>query len=565
MHPRRSFGIAMRLALLTVCLASARPAPAQQLEKVTDEVNTGLTTRPYTEGRTFGYRVSWIAWTSPFRGTELQIGDLILAMNGHRYAAGAPGKERHQSVGQYGESRAWAAKGAKDGDPVTLHVLRNGREFAVVGKLRAERLFSDHEGRRALAPGGPWALERDGHGSTWSEWDEKWVKHCVTVLDYGWARRSFNNRRLLAKHLAMKDRIDELDGRYASPYATAREKEWERVRVCLEGNRYEIAPKELEWRQRQARLTEAIARRGQAAQKAMLANLAKRARDPFPAPPAVEGDLEAEAGKIVVFEKVTPRHIVHDTGSTYFVFGDRRRGYYFIHGHGDEVRRYYDAFYRYQRRVQPRIRERHTFVARIQAAPKMLVINKKTAICGVMCTLVAGSSDGKFFVDLSQHEDDVAPFEGERELLGSQLSIADDASPKKVMETFVEAVKLGDDQTYQKLFATWHVSFFWGNRLVYDDDRRFRSDLVDRMFTQARRLLADKVCDVRVVGVSPPYEVEECRKQGGPRIEECRLTVDHVGEFGGEYRAFCDVNVNRIWTLQRRNGGPWRIVNRNDI
>ena len=49
------------------------------------------------------------------------------------------------------------------------------------------------------------------------------------------------------------------------------------------------------------------------------------------------------------------------------------------------------------------------------------------------------------------------------------------------------------------------------------------------------------------------------------RVEEVRLTVDHVGLFDGEYRAFNDVNTHRDWTMQRVNGGPWRIASEQGI
>ena len=33
----------------------------------------------------------------------------------------------------------------------------------------------------------------------------------------------------------------------------------------------------------------------------------------------------------------------------------------------------------------------------------------------------------------------------------------------------------------------------------------------------------------------------------------------------GEFHAFNGSEVNRLWTLQRRNGGPWRISSRQSI
>jgi hypothetical protein len=45
-----------------------------------------------------------------------------------------------------------------------------------------------------------------------------------------------------------------------------------------------------------------------------------------------------------------------------------------------------------------------------------------------------------------------------------------------------------------------------------------------------------------------------------PRVESVRVILDHVGLIDGEYRTFSDINVHRVWRLQRLNGGPWKIT-----
>ena len=45
-----------------------------------------------------------------------------------------------------------------------------------------------------------------------------------------------------------------------------------------------------------------------------------------------------------------------------------------------------------------------------------------------------------------------------------------------------------------------------------------------------------------------------------PRVESARVILDHVGLIDGEYRTFSDINVHRVWRLQRLNGGPWKIT-----
>lgn len=50
-------------------------------------------------------------------------------------------------------------------------------------------------------------------------------------------------------------------------------------------------------------------------------------------------------------------------------------------------------------------------------------------------------------------------------------------------------------------------------------------------------------------------------EMGYPDIDEVDVFVDHYELAGNEkYRTFLDINVRRKWTLQRLDGGPWRII-----
>ncbi len=48
-------------------------------------VRTGLRTDEELESEPYGFRVTWIDWDSPFRGTDLRIGDLVVAVDGEPY------------------------------------------------------------------------------------------------------------------------------------------------------------------------------------------------------------------------------------------------------------------------------------------------------------------------------------------------------------------------------------------------------------------------------------------------------------------------------------------------
>jgi hypothetical protein len=48
-------------------------------------------------------------------------------------------------------------------------------------------------------------------------------------------------------------------------------------------------------------------------------------------------------------------------------------------------------------------------------------------------------------------------------------------------------------------------------------------------------------------------------------VEGVFLDVDPIGLFEGEYRAFRNVDVHRLWSMQRVNGGPWKLISEQGI
>jgi hypothetical protein len=88
------------------------------------------------------------------------------------------------------------------------------------------------------------------------------------------------------------------------------------------------------------------------------------------------------------------------------------------------------------------------------------------------------------------------------------------------------------------------------------------------VWDQSRKRLLDDVYGVQVARVSEPRVVYDAAGQlldtvdeDDPRIvEEVRAVVDHIGKFGEEFRTFAGNGLHRRWTLQRLDGGPWRII-----
>ncbi len=70
------------------------------LIKLDDSVSTRIATeKVFGRFRRQGYRVHWIEWDSAFRHTDLQISDLIVAVNGDYYTDVHDGNTSASAVG----------------------------------------------------------------------------------------------------------------------------------------------------------------------------------------------------------------------------------------------------------------------------------------------------------------------------------------------------------------------------------------------------------------------------------------------------------------------------------
>ncbi len=63
-----------------------------------------------------------------------------------------------------------------------------------------------------------------------------------------------------------------------------------------------------------------------------------------------------------------------------------------------------------------------------------------------------------------------------------------------------------------------------------------------------------------------PHTIISGQEWDGLRpVDQVIVEVEHIGQFGDEFRAFSKTGLNRIWTLQRVDGGPWRITSEQGI
>ncbi len=539
-------------------------------EIVGTEIGSGLQTTPMLDAAPPCFRVSWIRWDSGFRGSGLRIGDRIVAVNGVAITKPPtlPEVQRAvpKAVGQYAEYQTWAESGAHDGDKLVLRVRRRRypgsgwEEFDIAGQIRAVRQWINAEQRRLLGPDGPDRSAYDGFPGAWGFWyDEKFVPHCTQMLDGVWTRGSFNSRYELTAHFEDKPRIDFLAEKYPGAFSAAARADWEAVRAALEGPTYALAAAALEFRRAEEERVQQITGLARQAWDGFLQAHAADTIAPFPGIDPVHGDRASVVGKYVVLPPIGNRDWITHAGRNFLAAGQDRM-WYFADTEAPAAQRMFLAGERYRRIVSPQLGERYSLIGRILPEPRILVIGGRGTI-GLQIELAAALVGDAMFVDLTRvtgPKADVSPFAGEETLQQATGALpTPEATPAQVLETLIVALKEGDQALWTSLFAHWYISYLGDGRpVLYPHSIRVR----DNDWVESRRRILGDVCDVRVVWTGEPREVTTGREfDGAPRIEEVDAEVEHIGAFDGIHRPFLKVGLNRLWQLQRVNGGPWRI------
>ena len=540
--------------------------------EITDEtdvktwIKTDVVTNSFVQN---GFRVTWIDWDSDFRNSDLQIEDIIIGYDEISFEQFLEPGMHGSAVGQHGETAYWQKlEGIRHGHTITLKVFREGKKeiLEIPGKLLAQRFYTDstEDRKRALGPGGPAKVDRDGFSGSWSGWYEGFVKKMSSILDGGWDHKSINNKKELQEHERQKERVDHIQEKYPGPFADVILSDWHTVYDNLFGK--EIDKIDLEYREIGAKRIETVKQEAQTAWDKIRAELKDEMITAFPT--VNVDDRDSVAGKIVELPWITIRNIVNDLGKTFAVIGNRTDGFYFIQlSDSAYVRKYYDAMYRYQAQVSPKLTERYQYLVKISEEPALIIQDRK-AITGLMAKIVAvrAGSDGEFFVDLRNaditNNDDEIKFAGQEKINQFiPIGVKDDASPQQVIEAMIDTVKIVHEKAWKSLFATWRAKMYWENHVTFDPSYVQRGSFPGA-WEQSRRLISDRVYDVRVDKTNTVRRIlQKDDEFGFPDIDEVDVFVDHyeLAE-NGKYRTFLDVNVRRKWTLQRLDEGPWKIT-----
>ena len=537
---------------------------------VGNELSCGFTTELRLDHAPPHLVVESLAAESGFRGGGLRTGDQIIAVDGQpieRIPMERRGAESPRFPGQFQESQRWESTGRKEGDPVRLTVRRKAalqgwQAEEIQGSLRYSRNYRSEDNRVLVFEGGPDTYERDGFNDGWTSWLDQLRTQQRAIGCFGRGRPGLTTQYELRTLLEQRPRVELLVKKYPGAFAATVKSDFDAALRSVQGQLYILTPADLAYRTADEERVAKISEAARNAWDLLLAAQVSSTLPTFPAQHPIHGERDRVVGQCVVLEKLTPRQWVSEVGHGYLAAGSDSEGWYFLDMEGAGAQRMLTALRRYQRTVSNRIREEYTLLARILPEARVLVING-TGHWGLQVELLGACIGDVLFVDV-QGNNPIPMFAGEASLLLSHATPpAADASPSLVLETMIHAIKADDLVLWKTLFADWLIRTnpdgspqvcYWMQEVRDDDFERSRTSFSGRLF-DARVAWVD---DVRVVTTGGEYA-------GAPRVEEVDAELDHVGFFNGDYRSFMDVTVNRFWTLQRINGGPWRIASLQQI
>ncbi len=542
------------------------------------EISTRLQTVERLDEVPCCLRVTWIAWDSGFRGSDLRIGDRIVAVNGTAFALPSNpsdrGKRVSQAVGQYDEPQFWANAGAHAGQTVRLTVRRRNRggtgwqQLEVAGTLQPKANYRDSDNEPLMCPGGPRQMGRDDFDESWSSWyDSTFVPKIVSILDEGWRTGRVVCRFEMKEIAAFQPRVDFLAQHYPGAFAASVAADCAAAAALVRGTEYDLPPDALKYRQASDERVQQVAGVGQQAWTAMRQTLAAQTIEAFPTIDPIRGDRDSVIGKFVVLPPIANQDWVSEAGHNYLTSGGDGQGWYFADAESDAALRMLRATARYGDIVSPNLGESYELIGRIQRDPRLLVMNQK-AIWGMQIDIVGALVGGQMFVDLNQQQDGESRFAGESDLMARTARLPPaDAPPGAVIAAMVQAIKEDDRSTWLALFANWQITpVDGGGFLLQTGIDRSQDAEMNEQWDASRTSILGRVFDARVVWVDDPA-VRMTGKEfpGAPMIEETEVEVEFIGQFDGAFRGFVDVTVYPLWRLQRTDGGPWRIASVQDL
>lgn len=539
------------------------------------EPTSGLTTSVSTVSPPYA-AIQWIAWNSPFRQTDLQLGDRLVAVNGVPVTDALLLQGLNQLPGCYAEGYFYTVSGLSAGSPLTLRIRRRrppqGWEELELTAPLSEPLWRPRnaEGQELMDVAGPITWERDGFYEGWSTWYDEFIKKASIALNAErWhASASFSSRSLWAQLVeTCEARVALAVERYPGPWSRALQQDYEQAVTRMKGATFTPPPGLLDFRERGRKLAEEMRARGATAWTAACTAAVEQTIAAFPAPSPTRDDLSVIQNKYVVLGPLHNRHYLQDCGRTFFAAGGANEGWYFMDAEAPAAQAMFSASRRYEKRIDPSLAASWELLAVLSGEARLAVVQER-ARYGLVAVPVAARVGGAMFVDLRQ-PGPATRFEGEDALVDEipELPPAD-ASPAQVVQALFQAIKDNDLALWRSLHARWGIEDLGqGRQRIHP----YGPPPDDYFFEESRRLVLQTVVDARVAWTDAPLVMAPAgRYEGAEAIEEVELWLDHVGDFGSatagpDYRFFFQGSVTSTWKLQRIGRGPWRVIRPNRI
>jgi len=326
----------------------------------------------------------------------------------------------------------------------------------------------------------------------------------------------------------------------------------------------DLPPSAREYRRLGSARADDIAAEVAAARAALLASLADRLLEPFPAIEPLRGDRAAVTDRIVVLPPAPASAWVSDFGPrNAIVSGDGIRGWYFTRVDHDAMQRVMRALDRYRAKVGVGLAgEPFEIIGRITGAPRIVKVDDAVQ-AGLDIEVVAVTVGDRVFVEASRIVDGESSFAGEDALIEiPHLSAPDGADPLAVLRAWIAAAQVDDRETWSELVASWGFGrHSAGGPLFYpyDPDRRERLEAGWRHW---RTWVMERAYGAKPVSVSAVSPIETGLVfAGAPTIESVTIVFEPVtDEPLDPLPGLSGSGSDEMIELQRRDGGPWRVA-----
>lgn len=540
-----------------------------------------IETTPYNEPDPIACFVTWIPWDSGFRGSGLKVGDLIVGHADVRYTADTI--EQKARVCDANFSRWFEQQKFKPDDSFKLLVVRDDKELTITGKLGGYRTYKNADGNRTLGDGGPIEYEKDGFDYAWGAWYRQFIDLAKQTLA-GWDYFASTNTASLAERIPpFVPRIEFFEKKYPGAFAKALREDLEAMKLAVAGERRELTEADLAYRTLgEARAAQAAAAADAAFKTFMSEVESSLMKNPPSAPNPFKEDTRALVGQTIKLPEVARQQLLFETRRSWYWSGSGSGGW-LIDRHADGLKPLYAATDEYIEKVDPYFRDYQVlFVGTVRPEPALVSdAHRNITVSGLrvepIAALITSTNDSsrRLFVDLRPGKMN-EPFAGAAALAAGikRPALTDNMSPGDVLMTAFEAMKMGDMETWRKCYANWMLRSWYekGQSYLYVDRtwEVMSGNSSVSTWDNARRQLMDKIYGVEVASVSPVRTVFDAATQPADRrtvgadmpqrVEEVRVTINHIGKIGDEFRTFAGSLLRRRWELQRLDNGPWRIT-----